>query len=333
MGAQKPWAPPQTQAWQPPPAGGAQGAMGGGTQGATGGQSIGANIGGGIGSMLGNQMLGGLAQNVIDSKMKEFGSGAQLGAMFTFLRLHRLRYYFHVDNRYVLKKLQIILFPFVHKKWERSYESMDAGAQFKAPMEDHNAPDLYIPTMAFMTYILLMGYTLGTFGQFTPEVIGVTASSTLFALALEVAIAKLGFYLVGATVRPPVVCDLIALSGYKYVSMIVMMILGLAWTPGYLFYSGVLFFGGGNGFFFIRSLRMAILQKPAETLPNQSMQDPHATQRQNYFLITMGALQLIFSYFMIRTVTLGPVTEVINQLHSNVGKAAIDLAAASTGKV
>ena len=74
-----------------------------------------------------------------------------------------------------------------------------AGASFRAPVEDHNAPDLYIPTMvhftlppppppstlirpfnslclcdsntnslfsqAFITYILLMGYTLGTFGQ------------------------------------------------------------------------------------------------------------------------------------------------------------------------
>ena len=35
---------------------------------------------------------------------------------------------------------------------------------------DLNAPDLYIPLMAFITFVLLSGYVLGVSGEFTPEV-------------------------------------------------------------------------------------------------------------------------------------------------------------------
>jgi hypothetical protein len=34
------------------------------------------------------------------------------------------------------------------------------------PRSDVNAPDLYIPTMAFFTFALLMGYVLGTIGKY-----------------------------------------------------------------------------------------------------------------------------------------------------------------------
>lgn len=67
------------------------------------------------------------------------------------------------------------------QKWEREHaDDMDnapAGMQqpqgargapmsgWKPPCKDVNAPDLYIPTMAFITYILLMGLARGSFGQ------------------------------------------------------------------------------------------------------------------------------------------------------------------------
>ena len=68
-----------------------------------------------------------------------------------------LKYYFAVDTSYVLKKLMLIWFPFVHKDWTVRYQQ-DAPV---APRDDMNAPDLYIPTMSFVTYLLVAGYLLG----------------------------------------------------------------------------------------------------------------------------------------------------------------------------
>lgn len=74
-----------------------------------------------------------------------------------------LRYYFHVNNSYVRTKLSRLLFPF-SRKWERAPASaadQDAGADvatvFATPANDVNAPDLYIPLMAFVTFVLATG--------------------------------------------------------------------------------------------------------------------------------------------------------------------------------
>ena len=62
---------------------------------------------------------------------------------------------------------QVIALPISHKSWERSGHTDGTP---RPPKEDVNAPDLYLPLMAFATYVLLFGYTLGARGTFTPEV-------------------------------------------------------------------------------------------------------------------------------------------------------------------
>jgi hypothetical protein len=84
-----------------------------------------------------------------------------------------------------------------------------------------NAPvhsDLYIPSMAFVTYILLLAYVKGSRNQFTPDLILATATSAMIFLVCEVLLLKLAFYLLasGSYVSPPFL-DLISYSGYKYV--------------------------------------------------------------------------------------------------------------------
>lgn len=46
-----------------------------------------------------------------------------------------------------------------------------SGSKHARPINDENAPDLYIPLMAFITYTLLTGYVKGTKDSFTPEVL------------------------------------------------------------------------------------------------------------------------------------------------------------------
>ena len=89
-----------------------------------------------------------------------------------YIDIPMLRYYFDVSNSYVASKLRTILFPFIKKDWDRQ----GANQGFLTPREDVNAPDLYIPSMAFTTWVLLIGIQAGrqqqyAFSLFTPHLV------------------------------------------------------------------------------------------------------------------------------------------------------------------
>ena len=87
-----------------------------------------------------------------------------------------------VNNSYVLRKLVLLLNPLNHPKgsWTRLADSEDISGlssgreresnKWELPIADINAPDLYIPLMSFVTYVLLVGYCRGASNKFTPEV-------------------------------------------------------------------------------------------------------------------------------------------------------------------
>ena len=66
----------------------------------------------------------------------------------------QLRYYFEVNNAYELRK-PAAFFPWRHTECERQPRPEDGT--FQPPKFDVNAPDLYVPLMAFTTYVLLVG--------------------------------------------------------------------------------------------------------------------------------------------------------------------------------
>ncbi|KAK6274081.1 hypothetical protein POUND7_011164 [Theobroma cacao] len=79
------------------------------------------------------------------------------------------QYYFQVSDQYVMNKLKLILFPFLHKgHWMRATETVGGEFSYKPPIHDINAPDLYIPLMAFGTYVVLAGFFLGINGKQDP---------------------------------------------------------------------------------------------------------------------------------------------------------------------
>uniref|UniRef100_A0A1B0DIK8 Protein YIF1 n=1 Tax=Phlebotomus papatasi TaxID=29031 RepID=A0A1B0DIK8_PHLPP len=73
-----------------------------------------------------------------------------------YIPVTRLKYYFAVDNKYVINKMRLLFFPFTHTDWSLKYDQ-DNPVQ---PRYDINAPDLYIPTMAYITYVVLAGLVL-----------------------------------------------------------------------------------------------------------------------------------------------------------------------------
>ena len=74
-----------------------------------------------------------------------------------YVSVTKLKYYFAVDNKYVMNKLRLLFFPFAQKDWSLKFDQ-ETTVQ---PRYDLNAPDLYIPTMGYITYIVLAGFILG----------------------------------------------------------------------------------------------------------------------------------------------------------------------------
>ncbi|CAH0477910.1 unnamed protein product [Peronospora belbahrii] len=86
-------------------------------------------------------------------------------------------------------RLKILLLPFRHKNWRRignGEQDESKPMQYAPPTCDSNAPDLYIPLMGFLTYILIVGYSKGTSNQFSPDVISKDASYCLVMQLIEI---------------------------------------------------------------------------------------------------------------------------------------------------
>lgn len=258
--------------------------------------------------------------------------------------LSSLKYYFHVDNRYVISKLKVLVMPFMHANWKRERADhatmqMQAGADetllssvfgsslYKPPSGDLNAPDLYIPTMSFLTLTLLLGYALGIGHQFHPEVLVITASRTLILLFFEVLGLKAGLYLIavgpssaaaaaGAPVTPPApILDIVSYASYKYIHCILMVLVGLL-LGSWCFYASILLFGSLAALFMMRTMKRVCTPSSGAGLgpvPGGDTHTHHAAfngvggqfghgkHRRNYFLLVVGGLQILIAWLLVRT--------------------------------
>lgn len=120
-----------------------------------------------------------------------FGSplAAHVGLMSSGCRDH-----FAVSNSYVMNKLRLLLFPFLHRDWNANL----------------NAPDLYIPLMSFITWILLSSISVATQQSFSPAIFGKLASRGLSVVFVEVIFLK-------CYMRSDALLVIVAWSGYKFV--------------------------------------------------------------------------------------------------------------------
>lgn len=198
-----------------------------------------------------------------------------------------LKYYFAVDSAYVGRKLGLLLFPFLHRDWQVRFQQ-DTPV---APRFDVNAPDLYIPVMAFITYVLVAGLALGTQNRFSPDLLGLQASSALAWLVVEVVVILLSLYLVTVNTDLSTI-DLVAFSGYKYVGMIVGLLAGLLFGKmGYyllLSWCCVTIF-----VFMIRTLRLKIL---AEAAVEGVLVPGAKNQLRMYLTMAVAGLQPLIMY-------------------------------------
>jgi hypothetical protein len=182
-----------------------------------------------------------------------------------FVSIGALKHYFNVSNSYVANKLYIVLFPWRHRPWSRQQHMSNSSQAviYLAPRDDINSPDMYIPMMALVTYILLSTLFAGLRGAFNPEILGLTATIAVTVMVLEIVTIKIGTFILSIN-SPSQLLDLVAYSGYKFVGVIVSLILtslfnhlnvGGSWISWLVF----LYCWSANAFFLLRSLRYVLL--------------------------------------------------------------------------
>jgi protein transport protein YIF1 len=169
-----------------------------------------------------------------------------------YVSVTKLKYYFAVDNRYVMNKLRLIFFPFTHRDWSLKY---DQGEQPAQPRYDINAPDLYIPVMGYITFIVLAGFILGMQERFTPEQLGIQASSALAYNLFELIIYTITLYVTNIQTSLRTL-DLVAYSGYKYASIVAVLCGCVTFTSG-LYWILLLYTGLALSFFLVNLITIS----------------------------------------------------------------------------
>jgi hypothetical protein len=240
-----------------------------------------------------------------------------------FFHVSALKYYFNVSNSYVVNKLFLVLFPWRHHPWSRKqlpHPSAGPGQDgpgyayaYAPPREDVNSPDMYIPVMALVTYILLATLLAGLRGQFRPELLASTATWALGVVGFEIGSLKLGTYILGISSQSQLL-DLIAYSGYKFVGIIVTIAVaevanGGKGTGGWIGWLVFVYTVLANALFLMRSLRYVLLpESPRSTVtgpmqtggPVQLDSRAKRMQRTNFLFAYSYVVQAFFMWLLSR---------------------------------
>ncbi|ORC88976.1 Hrf1 family protein [Trypanosoma theileri] len=248
---------------------------------------------------------GGDHQNIMLQVGLQYGQSMLQGGEQSLTRhlplISGIKRYFRVDNQYVKKKLSILLFPFTRKFYvsqrtpgpeqdisgipssfggdttvfspvtNRSPTSMTGGSYpSSSPTSDEYAFDLYLPLMGSVTYVILSGFLHGLHhNNVTNEHLISFASSLLFWIILELLVLKVLSYVL-RLVPQVTLLDLLALSGYKYITIcIVVLLRELIQLDSDTYYIGfmVMYVLISNGFFVSKSL-MRLYQREGRVPSN-----------------------------------------------------------------
>src|SRR5947208_563659 len=134
--------------------------------------------------------------------------------------------------------------------------------------------------MAFLTYILLSTLFAGLRGTFHPELLGLTATTAFAILLFEIIGLKLGSYLLSISSESQLL-DLFAYSGYKFVGIIVTLLISEVFnkgqgTGGWVGWTVFAYTFLANAFFLLRSLKYVLLP---ENSPDSARGTMHTVAR------------------------------------------------------
>jgi len=252
-----------------------------------------------LGGVLGGNITQNIGQNIVN----------QIPIPPGVLSLEYYKYYFRVHNEYVLKKLSRLILPFLKmnlKEWKRK----KLNEKWQPPIYDINAPDGYLPLMAIITYIVIMGFVVG-FNQnenitFSPQVLIATGSSAFVMLIVEVFLMKIAFYLIGSVATPPYWLDIVCYAGYKLVYVTINLVINLIFDSLIIYYVISITTGLLAAIFMIQTLRpyfRDLSQFASGPLVDiAASNEPKKTRK--IFLGIVGIAQLLFIQLMGRYTSL-----------------------------
>ncbi|XP_063977697.1 protein YIF1B-A [Diachasmimorpha longicaudata] len=203
-----------------------------------------------------------------------------------YVPITALKYYFAVDTDYVFVKLALLIFPFTQKDWSVKYEQ-DVPLQ---PRYEKNAPDMYIPTMAFLTYVVMAGFSLGTQERFSPEQLGVIASSALAWGLIELLVHTITLYVMNLETSLRTF-DLVAYCGYKYVGINAALLLSLIFRR-FGYYIVLIYYSISLAFFLIRSLKLRVIPE------GHTSYTATGNKRRLYFILFVASLQPFLMWWL-----------------------------------
>ncbi|KAH0874146.1 hypothetical protein HID58_071508 [Brassica napus] len=188
------------------------------------------------------------------------------------------QYYFQVNDQYVRNKLKVVLLPFLHRgHWTRISEPVGGRLSYKPPIYDINAPDLYIPLMAFGTYVVLAGLSLGLYGKFSPEALNWLFVKGMVGWFLQVMLLKITLLSLGSGEAP--LLDIVAYAGYTFTGLCLAVLGKIIW--GYSYYALLPWTCLCSGVFLVKTMKRVLY---AEARSSDS-------SRHHYLLIFVALAQ------------------------------------------
>eukprot|EP00446_Apocalathium_sp_SHHI-4_P019082 CAMPEP_0177278868 /NCGR_PEP_ID=MMETSP0367-20130122/69534_1 /TAXON_ID=447022 ORGANISM="Scrippsiella hangoei-like, Strain SHHI-4" /NCGR_SAMPLE_ID=MMETSP0367 /ASSEMBLY_ACC=CAM_ASM_000362 /LENGTH=357 /DNA_ID=CAMNT_0018735507 /DNA_START=8 /DNA_END=1081 /DNA_ORIENTATION=- len=212
-------------------------------------QGSAAMLAGGMGAMGMNSMMADVMANRFASELQ--GHAMTRWFPMLFINVQQL---FSVGHSFVLRKLLVLLCPFIKRKeapsptspWGNDASPGAGNAAAVGPdglKIDTEDADLYIPCMAYVTYVLLYGVQRGMLKEFSPEILSSTFSFALVLFILEVGAFYMAFYFTCSPVpalqllrlaafymafyftgSPVPALQLVANAGYKYFHVLLMVL-------------------------------------------------------------------------------------------------------------
>ncbi|KAI9852468.1 MAG: hypothetical protein M1824_001897 [Vezdaea acicularis] len=245
-----------------------------------------------------------VGQTAMKASQEYMEQNVGFAAFNRYVNVSALKHYFNVSNSYVLSKLLLVIFPWRHKPWSRKQSISPNGQDgfFLPPREDINSPDMYIPVMSFVTYIFLSTILAGLRGAFHPELLGMTATTAFAIIIFEILCLKLGTYLLNISSDSQLL-DLVAYSGYKFVGIIVVLVVaeilnGGQGTGGWVGWTIFIYCFAANAFFLLRSLKYVLL--PENASDRNTVARAQRNRRTQFLFVYSYVVQFMFMWVLTR---------------------------------
>ncbi|XAR51139.1 hypothetical protein NMG60_11005686 [Bertholletia excelsa] len=251
----------------------------------------------GAGSDLINTELGACGEKLLGSSSahvpSNVGDFVQIGRYFS-----NPHYYFQVNDEYMENKLKAVLFPFLHKgHWMRTMGVGGGEYAYKLRIYNINAPDLYIPLMAFGTYVFLRFPMLFFFlpvlvpniqypiiknykslKRFSQEALGVLFTNELPCWLLQVLLKAIA------------VLDVAAYGSYAFVAALVVVLSMVVLSSSSLVYAVTICECLCVGVFLVKTMKRILVAEERRC-------EKHSSKRR-YLLLLMAAAQIPLLFWL-----------------------------------